>query len=416
MIQVANKMDIGRNACSVERCTATNHGDAVIVGTYELDEASSTRSGNLQLFRISDHMQGDEHADTHLAQGSEEPAVGCVSNCNVLEMPYGGVLDAKWDPSGALSTGEAILACATANGSLVLVKLTPDWRQIEADGTNVQPHPLQIVSATEPAGHLFLAVDWNNRPTCCLEDPGSQSPPTSSAEASGALLGVSEAQGCLSIWRSSRDGDGLFLEHRWEAHTLCGVPSECWSIAFNPWDPCQLFSGADDQCLKGWDLRCIDSSSDSTSSSMAAISVDKTSHEAGVTAISFSPWDENMLVTGSYDGFLRFWDLRKLGQGRNAKPVSTTDIGGGIWRIKWHPTCPVMAVAGMHSGAHIVPSTSTTKFFHLRYEGHESMVYGIDWCRDFTSNAGQKEEQQSWGTLMSCSFYDHSVHYWSCGH
>ena len=49
-------------------------------------------------------------------------------------------------------------------------------------------------------------------------------------------------------------------------------------------------------------------------------------HDAGVTALCFSPRDEHLLATGSYDGLVRLWDLRKLansGTRRAPGPVST---------------------------------------------------------------------------------------------
>ena len=40
------------------------------------------------------------------------------------------------------------------------------------------------------------------------------------------------------------------MEHRWSAHTLCGMPSETWICRFNPYQPSLLLSGADDTHMK----------------------------------------------------------------------------------------------------------------------------------------------------------------------
>jgi diphthamide biosynthesis protein 7 len=452
-------VDTERYACSVECCPADAHLDAVIIGTYQLDEVSKTRDGDVQLYRVG----GGEDGVRSGGEGCDGAAVKSehlLEKCATLEMPTGGVLDSKWDPSG----GTATLACATATGSLVLVQLRDGWRDSRGGGADTDPGdssgdaaPLQIVQASEPTGYLFLSVDWNNRPT---HGGGGASPGEASSGGCDTLLAVSEAEGCLSVWRTSREGDpSLTLEHRWDAHTLCGLPSETWTVAFNPWQPQQLFSGADDAILKGWDLRCAESSGRGISSSSIAPSPSSSGeaeaeagrcspagvvegadlcavradcHDAGVTALCFSPWDDHVLVSGSYDGVVRFWDLRKLGSGRRGQPVATVDVGGGVWRLKWHPSRDALAVASMHNGVHVVsvrggaavesadappsgamlPPMSTAAF--LRYDGHGSMAYGVDWCRsqcpDF--RADEAASALEWGSVVSCSFYDHAAHYW----
>lgn len=95
------------------------------------------------------------------------------------------------------------------------------------------------------------------------------------------------------------------------------------------------------------------------------------------------------------------------------------EVGGGIWRIKWHPTKKgTMAVAGMHGGACVLELEEDE-----RREGgggggggklrkrwghgkHESMVYGIDWWR---GGEGWRED-----IVASCSFYDRALHLWEC--
>lgn len=39
-----------------------------------------------------------------------------------------------------------------------------------------------------------------------------------------------------------------------------------------------------------------------------------------------------------------------------------------------------------------------------RFDGHDSLAYGVDWCRS-------KEEEGS-SLVVSCSFYDHTMHLW----
>jgi len=88
-------------------------------------------------------------------------------------------------------------------------------------------------------------------------------------------------------------------------------------------------------------------------------------------------------------------------------------LGGGIWRIKWHPVddCQ-MLVAAMHGGCRVVQidtlendtlvMTATREFTE-----HKSMAYGADWlvCKHPT-------EEGYFEAAASCSFYDKAVYLW----
>lgn len=89
-----------------------------------------------------------------------------------------------------------------------------------------------------------------------------------------------------------------------------------------------------------------------------------------------------------------------------------TDVGGGIWRIKWGKPARrrLLALACMHEGAAVLRLPEKGGEEHgvemvTRYKGHESMAYGIDWC--------QQDEEEEEAVLASCSFYDHAAHLWS---
>ena len=52
----------------------------------------------------------------------------------------------------------------------------------------------------------------------------------------------------------------------------------------------------------------------------------------------------------SYDDVMRVFDKRKL-----SNPMSQYQAGGGVWRIKPHPTDPnLLLLAAMYNGFHVV--------------------------------------------------------------
>jgi diphthamide biosynthesis protein 7 len=105
-------------------------------------------------------------------------------------------------------------------------------------------------------------------------------------------------------------------------------------------------------------------------------------------------------------------------------------LGGGIWRIKWHPYKEErMLVAAMHGGCRVVEVGNWESLdyphddsfddddepqFYFRVTNefceHESMAYGADWlvCKHPTRNG-------FFEAAASCSFYDRAVFLWdSC--
>ena len=120
----------------------------------------------------------------------------------------------------------------------------------------------------------------------------------------------------------------------------------------------------------------------------------------------------------SYDGFIRLYDARKP-----LIPLTELDMGGGVWRIKWHPEEQRnrdLLAACMHAGFKICrfssditasrefgPDRRVVNGGHIikTFDKHESLAYGVDW-----SYSGRDESGDT--TIASCSFYDHALHIW----
>ena len=140
--------------------------------------------------------------------------------------------------------------------------------------------------------------------------------------------------------------------------------------------------------------------------------------EAGVTAIMPHPTADHIFAVGSYDEYVRTYDHRMM----NGEPMMKVHVGGGVWRIKWHPSCwnkstadsggsndgyGKMLVAAMHGGCRVV-NVSNNEACSVEilseFTEHESMAYGADWVwsRNFSMDVA-----------ASCSFYDRQAFLWN---
>ena len=106
------------------------------------------------------------------------------------------------------------------------------------------------------------------------------------------------------------------MAHQYAAWTTCG----------NNFQPAVVYTGGDDCLFRGWDLR--------TDCALPLFS-NKKAHTMGVCSMQSHPRHEHMLVTGCFDEMVRLWDLRTLNQ-----PLSQHCVGGGVWRLQWHPSDP----------------------------------------------------------------------------
>ena len=159
------------------------------------------------------------------------------------------------------------------------------------------------------------------------------------------------------------------------------------------------------QCsLKIWDIR---------QTQRPTHKIGDSEFEAGVTAISSHPVLDHIFAAGSYDEYVRIYDNRKMDQ-----PMTKVCVGGGVWRIKWHPSCGddeshgKMLVAAMHGGCRVVnvPALNAHSDGDVdnveilsKFTAHESMAYGADWVWSGHSSCA---------AAASCSFYDRQAFIW----
>lgn len=211
-----------------------------------------------------------------------------------------------------------------------------------------------------------------------------------------------------------------------QAHSL-----EAWTVAWSLIDASNeapsLYSGGDDSSLSVHNTHDIlERGTEATEAPLETAyeptSCDAKSHGAGVTAILplivDSTGDREILLTGSYDEFLRVV-VPKL-PGRRTAVLAEKRLDGGVWRLKqvgssqsaqaWAKMFKILASC-MHSGAKVIEvSCSPDENWSIKtlgsFEEHESMNYACD-AREETNDHNITSK-----TYISTSFYDKKLCVW----
>ncbi|XP_020097508.1 diphthine methyltransferase [Ananas comosus] len=272
-----------------------------------------------------------------------------------------GVFDIKWNPSGGSSY--PLLAQADADGCVVLRALQSN------QGAEDQGIFLRDICTEKISSAMCLCVDW---------EPVAESISVGLSDGSISVISLRESQ--------------LHVLQSWLAHEF-----ELWATSFDIFHQHLLYAGSDDCHFSCWDLRQNPSS---------LVFQNAKSHKMGVCCITQSPLDQNILLTGSYDEFLRVWDIRSTTKPVNEKSIH---LGGGVWRIKHHPYISGLVLAAcMHGGFAVVKIGEGDVSLLETYSKHESLAYGADWQK------GGCLDNQSSKTLVAatCSFYDRLLRIW----
>ncbi|GAA5897399.1 hypothetical protein JCM8208_003262 [Rhodotorula glutinis] len=394
-----SSVDTDYSACALEFCPG--RPSLFACGTYQvLKEGERAGAPQSSADRGEEGGAAEPAAAGELAEEEDEadaqqssPEVTRVGRCLLYEVNGEGrnlqekqrlegpaILDLKWSPQPW--QGKTTLAVADAKG------------HVQLHGLDDESRPLSHIETVDCADDktLCLSLDWSTRRQA-------------SSDSASIVVSLSSGSICTLGGESS-----LSVTNEWHAHDF-----EPWIAAFDCWQPTTVWTGGDDLKLKGWDLR---------QGCDTPTFVNKRSFEGGVTTIQSHRHVENLFAVGSYDSHVRLFDRRKP-----LVPLTTFDAGGGIWRLKWHPTNPQrLLVAAMHGGFKVVnfdglalreagattaeedaggwvrPGEGSLK---ARFDGHESLAYGVDW-----SHGGRTSEGRD--LVASCSFYDHSLHVWAC--
>lgn len=296
-----------------------------------------------------DAASGARHGRCYMGQITHENKLSISSRIDC-----DGILDMKWSRANQ-SRGQLCLALAT--GALQFYPVDPKF------GTQ---NTIQVATQHETDKTVMcLSCDWHfTKPT----------------------IAVSMSDGCVAVC----DVLSGSVTSQWKAHGF-----EAWVAAFSR-SGAIVMSGGDDCVFRGVDAR----------EPTTSVFSNSREHTAGVCTISASPHDDNLVVTGCYDDTVRVWDLRNMRRSVN----SIGDLGGGVWRARWHPSVPGRLLCACMRGGFFVlehvtlgHEPSPTILAHHDQGSPESVAYGCDWSLD-PSLAD---------LVVTASFYDHRVDTWT---
>ena len=117
---------------------------------------------------------------------------------------------------------------------------------------------------------------------------------------------------------------GLVYNHdvRVAQHKVAELVSHASEVCGLEWraDGAQLATGGNDNLVSIWDAR-----------SLAAPKFQKTNHRAAVKALSWCPWQPNLLATGggSYDRHIHFWNTT------TGARTNSIDTGSQVTSLRW---------------------------------------------------------------------------------
>ncbi|KAJ1643594.1 hypothetical protein J3B02_000061 [Coemansia erecta] len=362
-------------ADSLEFYPFDSYRQRFLVGTYQLlDDKTETSDGTAK--RSSERIGRIYVCDAVYA--SEDQSTRIIERQRI---DTEAIFDIKWSYKRVLE--KELVGIATADGNVSVFSTNS---QSSSDSGFLTP----VCATKGPTsdGSMCCSIDWSNR----LDSTDTPSIAASYSDGSVRLLRFAESR--------------LEVLDQWQAHD-----AEAWITSFDYWNPSVVFSGGDDSRLKAWDTRAkIDSS---------APIFNLRRHQAGVCSVHSNFHRQHMLATGGYDDTVMVWDTRIM-----RRPLAETNVGGGVWRLKWHPTKPTQLLVGaMYNGFHVldvsVDRLSQSECLPLpenaavsidmcaSFMEHKSIAYGADWCQT------QPEPSENKGWLVgTCSFYDHSVHLW----
>lgn len=392
------------NACSLESIpdpieidgSGKNSVWPLMLGCYELDETTGQRRGRLDLFTVPVPDDKDDADGKSLTQIS---SLGTPTNVlgGEEDSVVSGILDGKWYQRQQANHKENFYATAHASGEIIIHKVEEAIKNTNGSSSNEAPLVASQVGTSESKDSaLCLALSWDMN---CMPDV---SPRIISSYSNGQVS-------IHNVHFQNENKVQLVEQDCWDAHKMFHCPAEVWSACFTPSNSNVVLTGGDEGYLKIWDLRA------GTSHPMHNL---KNNFQAGVTVLSPHPRKEYMVACGSYDETIALLDLRQVSECQPKAICQSDPLGGGMWRIKWHPLDDNrMLLGAMHGGCRVVKldglesleeeNLSMGLHVEQKFTNHKSMAYGADWL------VCKRQGSKGWfQAAVSCSFYDRAMYLW----
>ncbi|KAM5152135.1 coronin-7-like [Mantella aurantiaca] len=102
-------------------------------------------------------------------------------------------------------------------------------------------------------------------------------------------------------------------------------------------------------------------------------------HSDVVTDFAFSPFDDNLLVTGSADQTIKLWHLTETGHATDAKGTLAVP-GGQVKALQFHPSADTLLVSAAGKSAEIWDLSRETSLAAL--DDHSDLIQSICWSQD----------------------------------
>ncbi|KAF7398697.1 hypothetical protein HZH66_006594 [Vespula vulgaris] len=358
MFQTLSIFDTQLYADSVEWCPIEPFKDLFVCGTYQLIE-------NTESIAKKESKSSKRLGRIYLFQVVKD---GSMKLLQQLETE--GVLDMKW--AHVTCNQKILLGVVNSLGYLQIYQL----RNGDDEMLKLMTE-LKVNDQKEEI--LALSLDWSTGKYSCENN-------------SIVKIIVSDSTGDITLFELHNDqikNLTSWLSHEYEA----------WISAFDYWNVNIIYTGGDDCKFQRFDIR---TEKKFTMSNMI--------HTAGVTSIHSNADKEHILASGSYDEKLRLWDTRNF-----KRPISETNLHGGIWRLKWDPFARRFLLAAcMYGGFKVIDCQNTeTPSIVDEYNNHESLSYGCDWSflsrQCISERAIFQTNEQNVGLVSTCTFYDHNL-------